>query len=305
VNTTSKVGAIVELARELSSPGSIQMTTKGQGYLHLFPHNTFYTDIYNERINHSVPTESPLLRYRPFGGDQFVENIFHNDRNWVPAEFIADIPGVEILANYSVPEHKVDTGPAIWSYEEANRDGRVVLIGSHPEIDQDGETRELLEVCFLYTLDGTRLPKSKGELIPGEVRVMNRATPDEDPAHTKIGGGQIHYFDLEVPSDRSTVKLKIEGQKGFQFNFYLNRDHVDFGDKIAFEDRRPGFRKFFGERKTIQVRSRATLARRPGLPSLFCAMDMEARVPPRPRNVGFLTRPLFPPGPLKNFPRPE
>lgn len=219
-----------------------------EGYLHIFPYNTISTGISRQRVSQVLSSDSPLLRYRNFGGDQLVTDVFHNGGNWIPLDMAASFPSVEVLATYSVPGHEIDKGAAIWSYRENVNKGRVVAIGSHPEGETNGEIRDLLEACFLYALDGMGKTKTKGILIPGETRFMNRSTTDGEPLHTKIGDGQVHYFDIIVPEETPNLNLEIKGKSGFDFHYYLNPEEIDFTVPTEFQDQQDGSVKSFSKK---------------------------------------------------------
>jgi len=210
------------------------------GYLHIFPYKTKSTGISSQEVSQVIPTSSPLLQYHDFGGDYLVTEVYHNGGNWIPLDEVNSFPAVEVLATYSVPGHLIDGGAAIWSYRKSEDQGRVVSVGSHPEGETGGEIRDLLEACFLYTLDGVGKAKTKGRLIPGETRLMNRSTLDEDPLHTKIGDGQVHYFEIIVPEETPSMHLRIEGVSGFDFHFYLNPGEMDLTIPTEVADREAG-----------------------------------------------------------------
>lgn len=219
-----------------------------EGYLHIFPYKTIGTGISSQQVSHVISPSSPLLRYRNFGGDQLVAGILHNGGNWIPLDMAASFPKVEVLATYSIPGHDIDKGAAIWSYREKAATGRVVAIGSHPEGETSGEIRDLLEACFLYALDGVGKAKTKGILLPGETRLMNRSSTDEEPLHTRIGDGQVHYFEIVIPEDTPTMSLKIEGKSGFDFHYYLNPGDIDLSDTTEYRNQEAGSTKVFSRK---------------------------------------------------------
>ena len=191
------------------------------GYLHIFPFNTLNTGLKKERVGHFIPDNSPLLKYRSFGDDQYVGDIYHNNGNWLSLKEGKHLEETEILARYDTPEKKTHQGAAIWAYKTNQVSGRIVNIGSHPEGIQTGERLALTEACFMYALDGSGQPKIKGSLLNGEVRSMNRDTTDKDPAFTKIGDRQTHHFRFDVTSGRFPVQIELVGQEGFDFHLSL------------------------------------------------------------------------------------
>ena len=126
-----------------------------------------------ERVGHVIPEGSPLLNYREFGDDLTVEDIHHNNGNWMRATKGDHLKDTEILALYDKPDKKVHKGAAIWAHKKSVESGRVVMIGSHPEGAESGERLALTEACLLYALAGVAPPTIKGELMPNETRVMN------------------------------------------------------------------------------------------------------------------------------------
>lgn len=216
-----------------------------EGYLHIFPFKTKSTGISNQPVSQMIPTASPLMKYRGFGEDQLVHEVYHNGGNWIPLEATRGMPGVEVLATYSIPGHPIDGGAAIWSYRKSVDHGRVVSVGSHPEGETSGEIRDLLEACFLYTLDGVGKARSKGRLVPGETRHMNRSTLDEDPLHAKIGDGQVHYFEILVPEETPNMRLELRGTSGFDLHLYLNPGEMDLSLPTEIAIREAGSVKTF------------------------------------------------------------
>ena len=91
----------------LSGRNTDQKEPPRLGYLHLFPFNTLNTGMKKERVGHVVPEESPLLRYRDFGGDQYIADIYHNNGNWLSVEEGQHLEATEILAAYDAPHQTI------------------------------------------------------------------------------------------------------------------------------------------------------------------------------------------------------
>ncbi len=208
-------------------------TTRRLGYLHIFPFNTLNTGLKKVRVGHAIPDDSPLLAYRGFGKDQLVEDIYHNNGNWLPADKGNHASDTEVLATYVNAGHKTHQGAAIWAYRAGAASGRIVNIGSHPEGAESGERLALTESCLLYALDGTGTPQLKGSLKDGVVRLMSRSTEDKQPQLTGIGDGQYHHFRFDVADDRRDVTIEvktIEDSVGAELHVYLSRDDFAFAD---------------------------------------------------------------------------
>ena len=218
-------------------------TPRRLGYLHIFPFNTLNTGLKKERVGHFIPDNSPLLKYRDFGDDKYIGDIYHNNGNWLSMKEGAHLKETEILARYDTPEKKTHQGAAIWAYKINPASGRIVNIGSHPEGIKSGERLALTEACFMYALDGTGAPQIKGNLINGEVRSMNQETTDKNPAFTKIGDRQTHHFRFDVASGRQTVQIELTGQEGFDFHLSLQSEFPSRQSTPVIQDNSTGWQK--------------------------------------------------------------
>jgi len=194
------------------------------GYLHIFPYNTLNTGLKKEQLDHVIPDDSPLLKYRQFGTENRVEGVYHNNGNWMSLEKGEHLEHTEVLAIYDTPGKRPDQGAAIWAYKVKAETGRVVNIGSHPEGVKTGDHLSLTEACFLYSLDGTGVPNIKGKLVAGEMREMLADTTDKTPAFAKIGDGQIHHFSFQVEVCIAKTVIDISTEVDVQLNLYLSQD---------------------------------------------------------------------------------
>ncbi|MEC9095802.1 MAG: BPL-N domain-containing protein, partial [Planctomycetota bacterium] len=211
-----------------------------ESYLHIFPYNTLNTGMKNVRVGHILPADSPLLNYRQFGSNNRVDDVYHNNGNWLSQEQISnEMEHVEVLATYDHPGHKVDGGAAIWAYKESSDFGRVVNIGCHPEGSASGDKLSLTESSFLYALAGVGDPPLKSHLEFNQKRVMDKSSRDGQPEFTRIGGYQYHHFTLTVPEDsmsehsRITIALNSDSA---DLHLYLARDAMAFRKNAAYMD---------------------------------------------------------------------
>ena len=193
------------------------------GYLNIFPYNTLTTGIKKTRVGHAIPNNSPLLKYRDFGGDYHVGEVFHNNGNWLSLDALRSMENVEVLATYDHPKHKVHEGAAIWAYKKDKAAGRIINIGSHPEGITSGERLEMTEACFRYAIDGVGAPVLKGQLKNGVVRHMNKLASDKNPEHTRIGDLQYHHFSFDISNKPTNVEIELSGEKGFDLCLYLKK----------------------------------------------------------------------------------
>ena len=210
------------------------------GYLHIFPHNTLNTGLKKARVGHFIPEESPLLKYRQFGEDRYVPNIYHNNGNWLPLADGPHLKDTTVLATYDNPGHKTHGGAAIWAYRKNEATGRIVNIGCHPEGVAEGDRLALTEACFLYALDGTGEVKIKGDLSNGRVRVMDKETSDNKPEFTRIGDRQSHHFRFTVAPETPKVKITLQHQSKARLNLYLNFGSPAFRSKTQHSARVAG-----------------------------------------------------------------
>lgn len=225
----------------LSGRNVDQREERRLGYLHLFPYNTLNTGIKKTRLDHTIPIDSPLLRYRDFGFDQTVADVYHNNGNWLNMD--GSMPDVEVLATYDHPEHRIDGGAAIWAFQAASDSGRIVNIGCHPEGAVTGEKLELTEACFLYGLDGIGTPGIKAILKAGETRRMDRKWSDEKPDNAKIGDLQYHHFALDVEEDLPWVTLSIQSAAAVDLHLILSQEPIAQRENGTHLNLRPGSTK--------------------------------------------------------------
>jgi glutamine amidotransferase PdxT len=233
------------------------------GYLNIFPFNTLNTGIKKTRVGHQIPDDSPLLRYRDFGGDNAVADIYHNNGNWLRVD--EGMAGVEVLARYDHPGHKVDGGAAIWAYRSNEQTGRILNIGCHPESGSDGELLSLTEACFLHALAGTGTSQLKGTLEYDKPRKMDRDSGDRQPALTRIGDRQYHHFAFDVPDDERPVTIKLSSREDVDLHLFLSSRSLAFCSQATVFDVRPG------SSKTIQRQ----LTPGQWYVSVYCATSVE------------------------------
>jgi hypothetical protein len=79
-------------------------------------------------------------------------------------------------------------------------------------------------------MDGNGNATVKGELVPGQVREMNKTTKDNDPAFTAVGDRQYHHFTVEIPAGTKRAEIVLKGYEGMD-----NFDLTLLADKDAFQ----------------------------------------------------------------------
>lgn len=219
-----------------------------------------------------VEKESPLLKYYSFGGDMVIDSVRHNGGCF--AWMDNNVPeGTEIILRYDGDTLKIKRNihreVAGWAYKASEYDGRVVLIGSHPERVVSGERLELMSSMIQYALDGTGAPRLKGILKNGEAREMKCSTSDNNPAFTKIGDRQYHHFAVDIPKGTDQIKIVITPQKGWdRFDMYLFANPGDF----AFNDNSLYFNVGNGVAKELTI-TKPTAGRL--YISVFCATTVD------------------------------
>lgn len=175
---------------------------------------------------------SPLLKYFDFGGDMYVDSVFHNGGCHAVEDTLWPANG-EVLARFDnsmiTTKREFNNTPVIWSVKEKEQWGRVISCGSHPEGTNYGDRLQLMGAMVLYALEGNAPARVKGELVLGEPRVMDRSTRDCKPEFTKIGDKQYHHFTVEVPEGIDTLTVSLRSIKGFEdYEMYLMVNPGDF-----------------------------------------------------------------------------
>ena len=193
-----------------------------KSYLSIWPGTTAETWLDNSYTTVRIPKDSPLLEYYDFGGDLRVDNLRHSNGGFAYYGEGGIIPeGTEPLFRFVYDTVSVDSKSShihdqvcAWAYKKNEESGRVVITGSHPEMFSVGERLELMAAMVRYAMDGNGAVGVKGELIPGEVRQMDKSTEDEDPLFTKIGDRQYHHFTVQIPKKTKEAVIALEGYEG-------------------------------------------------------------------------------------------
>lgn len=194
-------------------------------YLHIWPGSACGTGISTKRHGITLAEDSPLLDYYDYGGDLRIDSVYHNGGGYAVTDTLFPV-GTQILARYETSNlkntEKVNGKPAIWSYKASETSGRLVLCGSHPEAECEGERLQLMSALLRHAMDGNAPLQVKGSLQLGQKRSMTRSTHDAMPEYTKIGDHQYHHFTLDVPEGLDSLIIDLSAGKGWDgYDLYL------------------------------------------------------------------------------------
>ncbi|MBO4769099.1 MAG: hypothetical protein J5495_06160 [Bacteroidales bacterium] len=234
----------------IASQGSVHDEKPIPHYLQVYPgvvHNTWLTNAYTGM---KVEAGSPLLKYSDFGGDMYIDSVRHNGGCFASTAK-GDMPsGTEVLLRYDFDDSQrpgkqpVNGEIAAWAYKADKNTGRVVVIGSHPEIKAEGENLDLFKSMLLYALDGNAAPKVKGELKKGEIRFMKKKSGDHDPQFACIGDLQYHHFTVNIPNKARNIKVILRCKKeGIDMNLTMRKGDFAFAEQADYKDLAPGASK--------------------------------------------------------------
>ncbi|MFA5713133.1 MAG: hypothetical protein WC960_03025 [Bacteroidales bacterium] len=205
-----------------------------ENFFQIWPGYTQSSRLTKARPGLVIEKGSRLLHYYDFGGDNYIDSVYHNNGGFLYTPL--GIPeGTETLLRYDylplVGKSKnisMDGEVASWAWKESEGSGRMVVIGSHPESVTYGERLDLMSALILYALDGVGSAKVKGELLKGERRVMDKSTEDNDPAFTKIGDKQYHHFTFNIPNGAKNVRISLDGRGDYDLNLFLREGSFAF-----------------------------------------------------------------------------
>lgn len=210
-------------------------------YLSIWPGKSYDSNLSDKRVTHVFEKDSPLLKYYDFGADMKVDSIYHNNGSYPSLNPLDTVPdGTEVLLRFQYdtipPTSKVviHNQASCWAYKKSAQAGRVIMMSSHPEGVSTGERLNLTSSLLEYAADGNGEVNVKGELIPGQVREMNKKTTDKDPLYTRIGDRQYHHFKVEIPKKvkKATVILKgYKGENDFDLTLAVCKDGLAFHNK--------------------------------------------------------------------------
>lgn len=209
-------------------------------YLSIWPGMMRYTNLEKSYTGMFIEKNSPLLQYYDFGGDHYVDSIWHNTGGY-PENFP---PRTEILARYDYPKKAaIHKKPSIWAYKESPLSGRIIMEGSHPEREPDGERRDLTAAMMLYAMDGRGVVSLKGFLKNDEERMMDKTTKEKNPAYTRIGDLQTHHFAAYIPSGAKNIRVELESTSDCDFALMMNHGTYAFSDAAEYRSAVPGARQ--------------------------------------------------------------
>lgn len=225
----SCAGAFLTSKGALGKDGNIYHT---DCYLGIWPGHTLSTALSDSRTNLILDSKSSLLEYYDFGGDCRVDSVYHNNGCYALPDS-AWPKQTEVLLRYDTQgrelKREIDGQAAVWAYKANEYAGRVIACGSHPEGNSSGEKLDLMCAMVRYALDGNGTPRLKGELKNGEPREMTCLTSDQNPAFTRIGDRQYHYFMVQVPKGTKELILSLQPLLGYSdYSVYLCAGYEPF-----------------------------------------------------------------------------
>ncbi|MBR5056731.1 MAG: hypothetical protein IKX03_06000 [Bacteroidales bacterium] len=210
-----------------------------EGYFGVWPSLTVGSGLSRTPTGMFIEPGSALLNYYDFGGDMYIDSVYHNGGGFTMPQDMERTPGAEVLLRYDYEKKKMHNQISAWAWKENAATGRVVLCGSHPEGVTSGERLHLFSAFLKYAMDGNGAPKLKATLKMGEARKMDRCTHDNMPSYTRIGDRQYHHYTVEVPSGLDSLKISLKSVKGWaDYDLYVaaSYDGFAFLDKAEYED---------------------------------------------------------------------
>lgn len=202
-------------------------------YFRLWPGMVFRVELADIYPGYVIPDDSPLLQYYDFGGDHYVDSVWHYNGPFFDNTQM--VPGTEVLARFDYPAYIFHQKPSIIAYKVSDFTGRVIPCGGHPEQVASGERRDLMAAMARYAMDGVGNAKVKGVLHNGVVRQMTKSTTDNDPAYTKIGDKQCHHFAFALPQGARNIKVRLEALDDFNLSLRMAEGTFAFKEDAQYK----------------------------------------------------------------------
>lgn len=221
-------------------------------YLHIFPGHSYHTGMSKTTTDMIFEDNCPLFNYDclkefTFPGN-LIQSIYHNGGGYMSVASKYFKEGTEILmrfANCPSGGESNNGRVSTWAFKDSEIHGRVVVSGSHPEKETSGDKRGLFGAMLLYAMDGVGIQQSKGELVNGEWRDMDKGTKAKDPAYTAIGDMQYHHFTVEIPEGAHDITIDLEGIEGYNYILCMNKDNFAWKADAQFVQAGNGHEKTF------------------------------------------------------------
>ncbi len=202
---------------------------KKKVYFELWPGRAHTTGLSKTRTGHFIPKDSPLLKYYDYGGDLYVDDVYHNGGCYIDeANSLHWAEDTEVLSRYDYGPNKIHKKVSTWALKKSDNTGRVVPIGSHPEGVTYGEQRDMMAAIFQYALDGVGSPNVKAALENGAARRMN---DNKRSGYEKIGDKQYHHFTIDVAKRTKKLTITLDGDDTHNLDLFARKGDFAFRGK--------------------------------------------------------------------------
>lgn len=203
----------------------------------------------------SIPTSNTgydrriLTNYFNFGGNNVIENVFHNG-----GPFATNMPAsTEVLARYlnvpdgpNNPPRWAEGEPSVWAWKRNSTTGRMVVTGSHPEsascANPNNERCQLMASILLYALDG------QGDPQPIKTGLSNRVLVPMTAPTERVGDRQYHYFSISLPSGANNLHVELTSSSSQNLDLFLSQDQrpIRLSGSFDYRSTRSGPNEFIG-----------------------------------------------------------
>lgn len=189
-------------------------------YMGLIPATMTSSGLSKSYTGMDIPKDSPLLKYYDFGGDFYVDSVYHNGGGYMKPENLPEKG--EILATFVKSGWKMHGNGSIWCYKGSDTKGRVLVTGSHPEGVESGERRDLMAAMMLYSTEGTGNISAKALLQNGVDRTHDKNTG----TYAGIGDKQYHHFAVQIPEGAKDITLYLDGDSDLDLHLAMRKDNL-------------------------------------------------------------------------------